>query len=261
VRRVVLLTDFGTADGYAAAMAGVIAQGTPAAVAEHAAHDVAPGDILGAALALSRYAHYYPAGTVHLVVVDPGVGSDRRPLAASLDGRYFVGPDNGVFSLVLERAGEWEAVAIERVGLGEEAAPTFHGRDIFAPAAAYLAAGGRLSGLGPTVSDPVRLSLPRPRLDAGSATGEVLHVDRFGTLLTNIPGHWIAERAASPLRVRAGEIEVGPVRHTFSDVGSGELVALLGSLGWLEIAVRDGRAADALAMGRGAPVEVRIRSS
>jgi S-adenosyl-L-methionine hydrolase (adenosine-forming) len=260
MRRVVLLTDFGTADGYAAAMAGVIAAASPAAITEHAAHDVAPGDILGAAITLSRYALYYPPGTVHLVVVDPGVGSGRRPVAAAVDGRFFVGPDNGVFTLVLQQAGEAQVVVIQRAGLGDKAAPTFHGRDIFAPAAAYLAAGGPLAALGPPVHDSVLLDLPSPRLDADVATGEVLHVDRFGTLLTNIPDHWISAHDASALRVRAGEIDVGPVRNTFSDVASGKPVALVGSMGLLEIAVRDGSASEALALGRGDRVMVNAPS-
>lgn len=258
MRRVVLLTDFGTADGYAAAMAGVVAAAAPAAAIEHAAHDVAPGDIFGAALALSRYALLYPPGTVHLVVVDPGVGTERRAIAMALDGRYFVGPDNGVLSLMLRGDARARVVAIEHGALGGEISSTFHGRDIFAPAAAQLARGEPLEALGSTVDDPVLLDVRSPSRDENGVRGRVIHVDRFGTLITNIPASWVSGSGASAGRslVRVGGVEVGPVRRTYADVAPGELLALIGSLELLEVSVRDGRAADRLGMGRGVAVEM-----
>jgi S-adenosyl-L-methionine hydrolase (adenosine-forming) len=253
VRRVTLLTDFGTADGYAAAVAGVVAAAAPDAVVEHAAHDIAHGDLTGAALALARYAHRYPEGTVHLAVVDPGVGTDRRPLAAEVDGRYYVAPDNGVLSLILQGARRVRIVEITVPELVDGASSTFHGRDVFAPAAAHLARGGALDGLGTPVHDPALLAVPQPtRMEAG-ARGEVLTVDRFGNLITNIPRDWLPENG----EVAIDGAGVGAVRRTYGDVGPGELVALVGSTELLEVSVRDGSAADRLGVGRGAEVTVR----
>lgn len=259
MRRVVLLTDFGTADGYAAAMAGVIAAAAPGALVEHAAHDIAPGDILGAALALSRYARIYPPGTVHLVVVDPGVGTARRALAAEVDGRAYVGPDNGVFTLVLGGAARHEIV--ELAPTGTAVSPTFHGRDIFAPAAARLASGRPLADLGSGVSDPVLLDLPEPVRDGAIIRGVVLHVDRFGTLLTNVPASWV--RGAPPgereAHVDVDGVAIGPLRRTFGDVAPGSPVALIGSLDLLEVAVRDGAAARTVPATAGSPVTVTVQ--
>lgn len=252
--RVVLLTDFGTADGYAAALAAVIASAAPGAVVEHATHDVAPGDVLGGAIALSRYAVLYPPGTVHLAVVDPGVGTARRCVAATLDGRHYVGPDNGVFTLVLRDARQVHMVDAGAAGSGTEAAPTFHGRDIFAPAAAALARGVPLTDLGPAITDPFLLDLPRPRQDRGKVAGQVLHVDRFGNLITNVPGAWLDARPS--VRIHIQGRDVGPLRRTYGDVPPGQVLALVGSLGLLEVSVRDGDAAQVLGAARGSDVEV-----
>lgn len=258
--RVVLLTDFGTADGYAAAMAGVIAAAAPAAIVEHATHDIPPGDIVAAALTLSRYASLYPPGTVHLAVVDPGVGSERRAIAATIGGRHFVGPDNGLFTLMLRGADRVRIVDVGGAGRGADAAPTFHGRDIFAPAAAHLAEGRPLGDLGPVVLDPVLLDLPAPARDEQGIRGEVIHVDRFGNLITNIPGAWAGEFAAgASAHVRVGRpgahlADVGPLRRSYSDVERDAVVALIGSLDLLEVAVRDGHAARRLEADRGTPV-------
>lgn len=231
-------------------MAGVIASVAPSAVVEHASHDIPPGDILAAALGLFRYADLYPEGTIHVVVVDPGVGTDRRPLAARIDGRFYVAPDNGVLTLVLQGAGRVEIVAVTEPGILQSASATFHGRDIFAPTAARLAEGGDLTDLGPAVRDPLILAIPQPeRTDAG-ARGEVLSTDRFGNLVTNIPGEWLA---STPQVTVAGQ-SAGPLRTTYGDVAPGEVVALVGSLGLLEVSVRDGNAAARLGVGRGAEV-------
>lgn len=258
MRRVVLLTDFGTADGYAAAMAGVIAAAAPTAILEHATHDIPPGDVLAAALALYRYAAFFPVGTVHLAVVDPGVGSDRRPLAATIDGRHFVAPDNDLLTLVLRGVQSARIVTVEHAGLGAAAAPTFHGRDVFAPAAAHLARSEPLAALGPTVHDPRLLPLPEPERSATGIHGVVLHVDRFGNLITNVPVAWLRSLpdAAAQASVTANGVMVGTVLRTYSDVEPGQPLALVGSLGLLEIAIRDGHAARRLEMGRGTSVTV-----
>ncbi|MFW6205955.1 MAG: SAM hydrolase/SAM-dependent halogenase family protein [Gemmatimonadota bacterium] len=248
--RVTLLTDFGTADGYAAAMAGVVAAQAPAALVEHASHEIPPGDVFGAALALFRYADRYPEGTVHVVVVDPGVGTERRALAARVDGRYFVAPDNGVLTLVLQAASRVALVEVEDPGILADSSATFHGRDIFAPAAARLARGEPLETLGRPLRDPALLSVAQPERTPDGVRGAVMAVDRFGNLITNIPAHWLAGET----RVTVDGESVGPLLRTYGDVESGEVVALVGSLDLLEVSVRDGSAAERLGAGPGTPV-------
>jgi S-adenosylmethionine hydrolase len=253
VTRVTLLTDFGTADGYAAAMAGVLATAAPGANLDAASHDIPPGDVFAAALALSRYWSLYPEGTIHLVVVDPGVGTARRAVAATADGRHFVAPDNGVLTWVLRAAARVRLVEIDAPELTEHAAATFHGRDLFAPVAARLATGVPLEELGPPVHDPVLLAVPEPERSGSRILAEVIQVDRFGNLITNVPGGWAPDG-----RVAVEEVDVGLVRGTYADVAAGELVAVVGSLGLLEVSVRDGSAADRLGAGRGARVIVSV---
>lgn len=251
--RVTFLTDFGTADGYAAAMAGVVAAAAPDVVIEHASHDIAHGDLRAAAIALSRYAALYPPGTIHVVVVDPGVGTDRRALAARIDGRFYVAPDNGVLTMVLQGAERVSIVHVTEPAIVDEAAATFHGRDIFAPTAAGLAQGAALESLGPAVRDPMLLAAPHPARTKTGARGVVVDIDRFGNLITNIPRDWLGDGA----EVAVDGLVIGPVRRTYGDVEPGELVALVGSMELLEVSVRDGSAADRLGAGRGAAVEVR----
>ncbi len=186
----------------------------------------------------------FPQGTVHLAVVDPSVGTDRRALAASLAGHFFVAPDNGLLSFLPADA-HFAALPIPA-----GAAPTFHARDVFAPAAGQLALGASLSHVGHPITDPYRAPLPAPRTDGGVVVGEVIYVDRFGTLVTNIPGD-----AVEPgVRIKVAGTEIGTLSRTFGDVGRGTLVAVVGSGGSVEVAVRDGSAARLLGVGVGAEV-------
>ena len=247
-RLVTLLTDFGTADGYVGEMKGVLATLAPEVTVLDIAHDVTPHDVDGARLALARYWRRFPAGTVHLVVVDPGVGGARRAIALQSEGRLLVGPDNGVLSPALLHAGA-RCVSLD---IPPSAAPTFHGRDVFAPAAAQLALGASIETLGAELSNPeVRRTPEALRRDDGGVQGEVITVDRFGNAVTNL------------LALRGGEVEVEgltlPVRRTYADSLSGEPTALVGSSGLVEIAVRDGSAAELLGLRRG--VGVVLRSS
>lgn len=262
-RRITLLTDFGSADGYVAAMRGVIASLAPEAVVDDASHEIARGDVEAAAWALGRYWRLYPEDTVHVVVVDPGVGGTRRALAGECDGRFVVAPDNGALTHVLAEAAATRIVAIENEALARHPiSRTFHGRDIFAPAAANLARGGPLEALGPVVADPVRLPLPRPHRDGETLHGAVIHVDAFGNLITNIPRDWVEVRGEIVAgHVILGSASIGPVRGTYSEVEPGQALALVGSADLLEIAVRDADAARALGAARGTEVQVRIRSS
>jgi S-adenosylmethionine hydrolase len=243
---VTLLTDFGTADGYVGEVKGELLSRVPDATVVDIAHDIAPQDVDGARLALARYWRRYPAGTVHVVVVDPGVGTARLPIAVASGDRFFVGPDNGVLSPALFSL-DAHAVALP---VPERASQTFHGRDVFAPAAADLLRGAALAALGRPVAEPVRRRTPEPRrLADGSLAGEVITVDRFGNAITNlfVRGQGIVEAAGRKL----------PVVATYADVACGELAALVGSNGFLEIARRDGSAAEALGLGRGTVVRWR----
>ncbi|MGH7474766.1 MAG: SAM hydrolase/SAM-dependent halogenase family protein [Longimicrobiales bacterium] len=252
--RITLLTDFGTADAYTAAIKGVIASIAPDASIDDAGHELEPGAIMAAAWALRRFWRLYPAGTVHLVVVDPGVGSERRALAARADDRLFVAPDNGVLSHVAADAAAFDCVAIENQAyLRAHRSATFHGRDVFAPAAAHLACGVELDRLGPPVDNPLLLLWPEPARAAQGADGEVVHVDRFGNLTSNIPADWVTDQDL----VWIGDRVIGPLRRAYSDVEPGELVALIGSEDFVEVAARDGNAAAELEAGRGTAVRTR----
>ncbi|MFZ5623140.1 MAG: SAM hydrolase/SAM-dependent halogenase family protein [Gemmatimonadota bacterium] len=247
---ITLLTDFGTRDAYVAEVKGVLLSEAREVTLVDVSHDVPPGDVTAAAYLLSRTWRRFPAGTVHLVVVDPGVGTSRRPVAFVREGHRFVGPDNGVFSRVLEAGEEPEGVVLP---VADEAAPTFHGRDVFAPAAAALAAGAAIVDMGRPLDAPLtRLPEDRPVRDGGRLVGRVAYVDRFGNLITNLRPDDVPVRAA----LRLGSTLLGPMRRTFGDVAPGELLAYPGSGGELEIAVRDGSAALTLGVGVGAPVVV-----
>jgi S-adenosyl-L-methionine hydrolase (adenosine-forming) len=243
---VTLLTDFGTADGYVGEVKGVLASLAPHVAVVDIAHDVAPHDVEGARLALARYWRRFPEGTVHLVVVDPGVGGARAALAMESEGRILVGPDNGVLSPALLHAGA-RCVSLT---IPTSAAPTFHGRDVFAPAAAHLALGAALESLGVPLATPlIRRTPEATRRDDGGVQGEVITVDRFGNAVTNL------------LALRGGEVEIDGlaliVRRTYADAAPGEPTALVGSSGLVEIAVRDGSAATLLGLRRGSGVVLR----
>ena len=241
---ITLLTDFGTADSYVGEVKGVLASQAPGAVVVDVTHDVTPADIRSAQYVLSRTWPRFPAGSIHLVVVDPGVGTARRALAAQAGGHYFVAPDNGLLSGIAA-TGRFVSLPIP-----SDAAPTFHARDVFAIAAARLATGTPLEQLGSAVTDPYLSPLPTPRLDGVALVGQVIYVDRFGTLVTNIPG----SQVEPGVRIRVDEVDVGPLRRTYSDVERGQLVAYVGSNGEVEVAAREGSAVRLLGVGVGATV-------
>jgi S-adenosyl-L-methionine hydrolase (adenosine-forming) len=253
---ITLTTDFGLRDPFVGIMKGVLLSICPSARLVDLTHEIAPQDVLAGSLALEAAIPFFPPGTVHLAVVDPGVGSARRAIGVRAGGAYLVGPDNGLFSFALEGAG-WTAVSLTAPQYRlAEVSRTFHGRDVFAPAAAYLAAGVPLERLGPAVSDPERLRRPGCRLMAGELVGEVLDADRFGNLITSIPAARLAE-IPGPIEVEVGGYRVrGPV-DAYAAVREGEPAVILGSTGRLEIFVRAGRAVDRLGAGRGTAVRVR----
>jgi len=240
---VTLLTDFGTADGYVAEMKGVILSGAPGTDVVDLSHDIPPQDVHAARLAVARYWHRFPPGTIHLAVVDPGVGTERAALVVASDERFLVGPDNGVLSPALLRPG---AVALT-LNVPKVTSPTFHGRDVFAPTAAALARGEPFDLLGTLQTSPLVLRTPEPVREVdGGIRGEVIAIDRFGNAVTNIV-------VRQPGTVTVGTHEV-PLKRTYGDVVTGLPVALVGSSGLLEVAVRDGSAALRLGLSRGSVV-------
>jgi len=245
---IALLTDFGDTDAYVAEVKAVLVTRAPGATLVDVNHQVPPGNLRTGQYFLSRTWPRFPMGTVHLVVVDPGVGTARRALAAEAGGHAFVAPDNGLLS-VLPNDARFVSLPVLR-----DAAPTFHARDVFAPAAARLASGARIEELGPGVTDPVQDPFPTPRVDGGTLVGEVVHVDRFGTLISNIPCDPVGRTSVITV---AGEV-VGNLRRTFGDVAKGRLVAYCGSGGTVEIAVRDGSAAEQVGGGVGALVTAQL---
>jgi S-adenosylmethionine hydrolase len=253
---ITLTTDFGQADGYVGTMKGVILGICPEAVLVDISHEIRPQAVRQAAYVLSTAAPYFPPGTVHLVVVDPGVGSERRPIAVQTERAVYVAPDNGVLSLALAQEPARIAVDLaESRSRLPKASATFHGRDIFAPAAAHLACGRDLGEMGTSIPRLAMIVLPdlQPRLQAdGSWQGEILHVDRFGNLITNFQ----APNPKLGILVLLGEARISGLSRTFADVAPGDLVAYTGSSGYLEIAVREGNAAARLGMGVGDPVQV-----
>jgi S-adenosylmethionine hydrolase len=240
---ITLLTDFGLSDSYVAEVKGVLLTRAPGAALVDISHQVPPGDVRAGQYLLSRAWRQFPKGTVHLAIVDPGVGTSRRALAASAGEHLFVAPDNGLLSFL-------QKPQFVSLPTPKDAAPTFHGRDVFAPAAAALASGARLESLGAHVSDTTHAPLPTPHHDGTALMGEVVYVDRFGTLISNIPGPDVEPG----VRIRVAGTDVGALRRTFGDVERGTLVAFVGSGGTVEIAVRDGSAARLLGVGVGAEV-------
>ena len=240
---ITLLTDFGTADGYVGEVKGVLHSMVPAVRVVDIAHDVMAQDVEGARLALARYWRRFPVGTVHMVVVDPGVGGRRAAIAVQSDGRFLVGPDNGVLSPALFALD----AQVVMLPVAPHAAPTFHGRDVFAPAAARLASGVAVHDLGDPWHTPERRRTPEAQRRAdGTIAGEIITVDRFGNAITNL-----FVRGAGVVHVADQQL---PVQRTYAEVPSGSPLALVGSNGLLEVAVRDGRAADRFALARGTPV-------
>jgi S-adenosylmethionine hydrolase len=258
---IALLTDFGTRDHYAAAMKGVILGICPDVTLVDISHDVPPHDVLAGALELGAAYRYFPAGTIFLAVVDPGVGSARRAIAAEAGDYRFVAPDNGVLSVVAGEQPPKRVVELtDRRYARATVSRTFEGRDRFAPAAAWLAKGVDLAAFGRNAGVLRHLDLPKPTVDPDTIQGEVIRVDRFGNLMTNIDRRTFDAVAGAPLEVHAGGHRIERVVSTYADAAPLEICALFGSSGHLEIAANGASAAEQLALGRGAVVQVLRRA-
>lgn len=248
---ITLTTDFGLRDSFVAAMKGVLLTRCPDVCLVDVTHEIPPGDVRTGALRLATAAPYFPPGTVHLAVVDPGVGSTRRALALESSGQFFVGPDNGLLSLAARPV--TRAVELTNRGIWlSRVSQTFHGRDIFAPAAACLAASRRLDDLGEAVDDLVELDLPQVARDGRQVRGVVIDIDRFGNLATNIRERDLGEAEIDEVVVDGHRIYG---LSTWYDPDQA-LVAVFNGEGWLEIAVPGRGAAAELGLGLGAPVTV-----
>lgn len=256
---ITLTTDFGTASPFVAAIKGVILSINPAAHITDLSHDIPPYDVRHAAFFLAEALPYFPPGTLHVVVVDPEVGSDRAVLYASVAGQRLLVPDNGVWTL-LANAHQDQPIRVVRITEPRFFRPvvsaTFHGRDIFAPVAAYLSLGVSPAELGPTITKWRQIDWPTARVEPDGLTGEVIFVDHFGNLITNISPSCLAPAGKRAWQARIGEHAVARRVRTYHDATPGEVVALFSSSGLLEVAEVQGNAASRLSLGVGAPVRV-----
>ncbi|SFM65702.1 SAM hydrolase/SAM-dependent halogenase family protein [Thermodesulforhabdus norvegica] len=249
---IALLTDFGTRDGYVAAMKAVILKGLDDVEFVDISHEVDPFRIESAAYVLYSVFDFFPSGTIFLCVVDPGVGTARKALAVEVGRKYLVGPDNGLFSWVL-KSGGYRAFSLENVSLFRSSvSSTFHGRDVFAPVAAYLASGGQIDAVG-TGCEPYIAEWTEVDRGVAEVKGQVIHIDRFGNLITNIRKDCLPEGVvkSSNFRVRVGDKAIESIVNTYGDVPEGALCALWGSYDHLEISVCCGNASETLSAGIG----------
>jgi len=250
---ITLLTDFGLRDAYVGTMKGVILARAPEVELVDLTHDVAPQSVAEARFLLTASAPYFPAGTIHVAVVDPGVGSDRDILAVRSRDQLFLAPDNGLLSDQIRAASETRRVIQSRF-FAPRVSRTFHGRDIFAPLAAALASGVGLEELGPPAHSPQLVSWPDVKRSAGALEGEILYVDRFGNLITNICEEDCGRAKSVSIEGRC----LGPPRESYVEAAPDALLAIVGSFGYLEVAMRGGHAARELRIGVGAKVVVSL---
>lgn len=259
---ITLLTDFGVDDAYVGLMKGVILGINPAARIVDLTHAVPPQDVMRAALILRSAVDFFPPGTIHVAVVDPGVGSERQPLLVGTEHAFFLGPDNGVLSLATRQGRRVRAHLLqEQRYFRTPLSQTFHGRDLFAPAAAHISLGVDPADLGPPVDAITELGLPQPEISGAAVHGEVIYVDRFGNLVTNIDRALLSGFPRVSLSVSIdGTAVAGPVT-SYAAVAEGTPLALIGSWNVLEVAIRNGNAARALRAGLGTPVTVTMRAA
>lgn len=255
---ITLTTDFGTDDHLVGTVKGVILKINPEVTLVDITHHVAPFDLLDGALSIGAAYAYFPPKTIHLVIVDPGVGTERRPLLVSAQNQYFIAPDNGVLSVIYERE---HANLVVRHANAEHyylqpVSKTFHGRDVFAPVAAWLSKGWQTSSMGDEINDYKRFALPKPKNVDGGAKGVVLRIDPFGNLVTNFRAEDLPGEAQNGggFKLQVGTHAVNQLVETFADGKAGEPVAYMGSSGYLEIAVNKGNASKTMSVGRGATV-------
>jgi S-adenosyl-L-methionine hydrolase (adenosine-forming) len=257
---ITLTTDFGTSDHLVGSMKGVILNINPAARIVDLNHGVVPFDILDGALSIASSYRYFPSRTIHVVIVDPGVGTERRPILVTGEKQFFVAPDNGVLSMIYEREScTVRHIAAEHYFLNPVSS-TFHGRDIFAPTAAWLSKTFQTEAFGEVVTDFVRFTMPKAKSTGQSVKGVILRVDAFGNLMTNLTADDfpIGALGGGPIKLAVNGKQVLRFAQTFAAGNPGEAIAVLGSAGYVEIAVNRGNAARALGVNRGAEVTLDL---
>jgi S-adenosylmethionine hydrolase len=256
---ITLTTDFGTADHFVGTMKGVILSIAPRVRIVDITHEIAPYEIGEASFVLAQAWRYFPKGTIHVVVVDPGVGGARRPILATAEGHHFIAPDNGVLTMIYDTAPAKVRVISNAKLMSKQLSRTFHGRDVFAPAAAHLARGVLPARFGKLIEDYTRWSLVKPvRLSRNVWTGSILKVDRFGNLITNLHIDEFPDVKTRPLELRVGVERVRRLALTYAETEIGEVFVIVGSSGYLEVAANQDSAAKTLGSGAGAPVELEI---
>jgi len=257
---ITLLTDFGSSDYFVGAIKGVILSINPNATIVDITHEISPQDIEAAAFNLLSCYRDFPKQTIHVAVVDPGVGSDRRAIVLECADQFFVGPDNGLFSWICAREKDWTATHItNQKFFRKPASNTFHGRDIFAPVAAALSSGHQPEEFGPALTGIVQLPSLRPAtINENTIEGRIIHIDRFGNCVTNFTRQTLeSQRQATSWRITLKDREIDSFRDFFADSQPHEVFAILGSAGFLEISVRNGSAANLLEVKRGQSVQLR----
>lgn len=256
---ITLTTDFGSADHFAGTMKGVILGIVPRATIVDITHEIAPYDVNEAAFVIAQAWRYFPKGTIHVLVIDPGVGSERRPILCEAGRQFFIAPDNGVLSMIYDASPHKVRVISNEKLMNARVSRTFHGRDVFAPAAAHLARGVAPVRFGKTIADYIRGFPLRPReLSPGEWTGVILKVDRFGNLITNFHISDFDAVKTLPFELRAGIECVRRLAVTYAETAIGDVFAIVGSSGYLEIAANQSSAAGILGCGAGAPVDLKI---
>lgn len=257
---ITLTSDFGHRDHYVGVLKAVILRTAPQALIVDISHEIPPQDVMAGAWVLRNAAPAFPDGTIHLVVVDPGVGTDRRPVVVEMDGQLFVGPDNGIFSLISQQDG-YRAWKIDRPDLyASSVSDTFHGRDIFAPVAAHLSIGLQPKQVGEPVSELITYRWARPIADGAGIQGWIVHIDRFGNLISNIPSALIREAIGNQqIKIYVGNTILQRFDRSFGSVEEGDPVAYIGSSDMLEVAINKGDASQMLGVQKGAQISIVVQ--
>lgn len=257
---ITLTTDFGLQDYYVSAMKAVMLGIAPEVRLIDVSHDIPSQDIMAGSWVLKNSAMLFPSKTVHTVVIDPGVGTERHPIALQIEDQYFVGPDNGIFSLLTTET-NYKAVRLTKQQyLRDHPSTTFHGRDIFAPAAAHLSRGVPLEELGEPLDELVSYRWMQPIADKDGLQGTVIHIDKFGNLITNIPDRLLQDVIADQdVKIYVGNVILHEIGTTFGSVAEGEPVAYIGSAGMLEVGINKGDAEQMLGIQKGAQISIVLQ--
>ena len=255
---ITLMTDFGTSDHYVGVMKGVILNINPQVEIVDITHAIPPQDILGAAFLIDSTYRYFPSGTIHVVVVDPGVGSERRAIVCQTETAYFVCPDNGLLTHILHNEKHAHAVAVENSAYFlPQVSNTFHGRDIFAPVAAHLSRGVPISELGNPVTQLVQLAIPKPQVTEEMVIGHIIWIDSFGNLVTDISREILESlEGQNGVVIHAGSAKIDHFNRSYAESEIGEVLAIIGSFNRLEISINQGNAAQVLELKRGDTITI-----